>query len=290
MSLTVTSGLIAPEVWAETASADLVGNLVVANAALVSDALKGQPGESISFPKFNPLSEMGEVAEDESLVPEQLTQSSTSAEIKSVGKAVEISDKALLVSLGDPQAEAIRQFAVLGARKIDKDLYEAALATVVGGIKQANGGAVSDAKPFVLNAGTTVGLNYNSIIDATALAGDTFDASEWDLYINSADRALVMKDPVFISASQGGGANGVVTNGSLGTIGGMNVFVSDRIEAGKSALLRKNSLGLFYKREALVESDRNILKSSTVIVTTMHYAVARLNDKGVVLVNWKTAV
>jgi hypothetical protein len=45
--------------------------------------------------------------------------------------------------------------------------------------------------------------------------------------------------------------------------------------------MKRGALGLLYKRRPLVESDRDILARSTVVTTTLHYAVKRLNDKGV---------
>ena len=37
-----------------------------------------------------------------------------------------------------------------------------------------------------------------------------------------------------------------------------------------------------HKRRPVVEQDRDILARTTVVATTMHYAVKRLNDEGVV--------
>ncbi len=64
-----------------------------------------------------------------------MTTDDATAKIKEAGKAVEITDRARLVSLGDPEAEARRQFGILAARKVDADLIKQAMAdeTAQGG-------------------------------------------------------------------------------------------------------------------------------------------------------------
>ncbi|MFE6683933.1 hypothetical protein [Streptomyces sp. NPDC057729] len=117
--------------------------------------------------------------------------------------------------------------------------------------------------------------------NAVGKFGDEFDPAEFaGLFINSVQRTQVWADPQFIDASKLGGTTAVGT-GQIGEIAGMPVIVTDRVAAGKFLLLKNNALGLLYKRRPIVEFDRDILKRTTVITTNLHYAVKRLDDKGV---------
>lgn len=288
MAATASTDLYAPEVWADAAQASFVGRSILLQATQSDDQLAGQPGDVVKFPKWLAL---GEMEDQEELVPmetEKLTQSATEARIKEAGKAVEISDTAELVGIGNAQDEAIRQFGILTARKIDADLYAAAVAVVTGGRTFADGRAAVDSAPLT----HTVALGtsfWDGIVDATAKFNDDFEPSEFSgLYINSAERAKIMKDDDFIKASQGDGSNGIIQRGLIGDIGGIPVFVTNRVPAGTSLLLKNNSLGLKYKRRPLVEQDRDILARSTVVATNVHFGAHRINDAGVLVITWAT--
>ena len=69
----------------------------------------------------------------------------------------------------------------------------------------------------------------------------------------------------------------------LGIIGGVPLHVTNRVEAGKFLVLKNQSLGLLYKQRPQVETERHALARSTDVVTTLHYAVKRLTDKGVAI-------
>lgn len=283
MATTLSSALYAPEVWADLAAEQFKGRAIVAtsNAVVSRDDLAGKPGDLIDFPKWGKLGDLVDLTEGTAMDTEALTQSNSQARIKEAGKAVEITDTASLVGIGNPQDEAIRQFGVLAARKVDADLIKAAVETVSGGITR-KGSSNVDSKP--LQATATGGLSWANIVDALGVFGDDFEPDEFTgLFIRSEQRAQIMKDELFINASEtkAGGAGSLVGRGVIGDIAGVPVFVTNRLESGHALLLKHNSLGLFYKRRPIVEQDRDILKRTTVVATNMHYAVKRLNDEGV---------
>lgn len=290
MAATASSDLYAPEVWADLAQASFTGRSILLQATQSDDELAGQPGDVVKFPKWMALGEMEDQVELVPMETEKLTQSATEARIKEAGKAVEISDTAALVGIGNAQDEAIRQFGILTARKIDADLYAAAVAVTVGGRTFADGRAAVDSSPLIYNAGVGVDISWDGIVDASKMFNDDFETSDFSgLYINSAERATVMKDDDFIKANQGAGTNAQIQRGLIGDINGMSVFVTNRVPAGKSLMLKTNSLGLKYKRRPLVEQDRDILARSTVVATNVHFGAHRINDAGVLVINWKTA-
>src|SRR5690606_15419252 len=132
------------------AVAEFTGKAVVATSAATvnDDTLVGQPGETVEFPKWMELSDLDDLAEGTPIVPVKLKQKSSKATIKEAGKGVEISDKAKLTGIGNAQDEAIRQFGVLAARKVDADLITAAVTTVTGGISYADGSTSTDSAPL----------------------------------------------------------------------------------------------------------------------------------------------
>ncbi|WP_344144347.1 N4-gp56 family major capsid protein, partial [Polymorphospora rubra] len=194
--------LFVPEVWEDMAQAEFLGRVIVANAAMSDDTLVGNPGDTVDFPKWDALSELADLTEGVAMVPEALTQSTSKATIKEAGKAVEITDKAMLTGLGDPQQEAIRQFGILAARKVDTDLIAAATATVTDGITRPNGDVVGNSAPLThtLSTGQTA-LTWDHIVDATAKFGDDFELDDvYGMFIRSDAKAAIMKNDDFIQA------------------------------------------------------------------------------------------
>lgn len=290
MAATRSSDLYSPEVWEDLAQAEFKGRSILLQATLTDDKLVGQPGDVVKFPKWLALGEMEDLAELVPMATEKLTQSATEARIKEAGKAVEISDTAELVGLGNAQDEAIRQFGILAGRKIDADLYAAAIKVETGGRTFADGRAAVDSSPLVFNAGVGVNIGWNGLVDSSAIFGDEWEPSDFSgFYLNSAERARVMKDSNFIAAQQGNGSNGILNRGLIGDLGGVPAYVTNRVPAGKSLLLKRNALGLKYKRRPIVEQDRDILARATVVTTNMHYGVHRINDGGVLVINWNVA-
>ncbi|MES9554783.1 MULTISPECIES: N4-gp56 family major capsid protein [unclassified Streptomyces] len=275
MAETKASNLIVPPVWADMAQAKFTGAVRVGGspAVLTDDTLVGQPGDTINFPKWGALGELDDLTEAVAMGTTVMGQTSSKATIKEAGKAVEISDNAMLNALGDPRTEAQRQFGILAARKVDAALIAQA---------QANETAQGGGQPYTYTGATgETALTWGVVNNAVAKFGDEFDPAEFaGLFINSAQRTQVWADAQFIDASKLGGTTAVRT-GQIGEIAGMPVIVTDRVTAGTFLLLKNNSLGLLYKRRPIVEFDRDILKRTTVITTNLHYAVKRLDDKGV---------
>ena len=286
MTTTLSSALYRPEVWEDLAQTAFAGKVVISNYAMTDDTLVGQPGDTVDFPKWMNMTEMDDLAETDVLVPVKLTQSNSKATIKEAGKAVEWSDKAKLTGIGNVQDEAIRQFGIIAARKVDADLIAAGFATVTGGITYADGTAATNSAPLIYATGAGTGvakLPYANIMGAVALLGDAFDPQDWaGIFVNSATWVNMMQDDKFINAAQMAGANQVINRGTVGSIVGVPVVVTDRLASGKAMMLKSNALGILWKRRPVVEQDRDILARTTVVATNMHYAVKRLDDKGVI--------
>ena len=268
---TYSGNMIVPEVFGDMAQADFEGKVKVAGSPAVKEdnTLEGQPGETIHFPKWGALGELDDLDEKTAIKPEQLTTKDSKATIKEAGKAVTITDRSRLVGMGDPEAEAQRQFGILAARKVDADLIKAAQDT-------------KDGKPYEVSIGETPTFGWDAIVEAIDPFGDEWEPEDFaGIYINSAQRAEAFKDEQFINASKLGDTDTAVRRGQLGIIGGLPVFTTNRVDAGKFLIIKNEALGLLYKQRPNVETERHALARSTDVVTTLHYAVKRLTDKGV---------
>ncbi|MFF4751824.1 N4-gp56 family major capsid protein [Streptomyces sp. NPDC001270] len=277
MAQTTSAVVIVPEVWGDMAQAQFIGQVRVAgSAAVVEDnTLEGAPGDTIHFPKWGTLGDLDDLTETTAMTPVAMSTSDATATIKEAGKAVEITDKAKLTSLGDPEAEARRQFGILAARKVDAALIAQAQAD-----ETAQGGGTPYS--FTTATGKTKFTWLDAMVPAIAKFGDEWEPDQFaGLFINSAQYADALGDSQFVDASKLGNGPSAAVAGSIGRIGGVPVFITNRIAAGKFLLMKNQALGLLYKRRPLVESDRDILARSTVVTTTLHYAVKRLNDRGV---------
>lgn len=285
MATTTSNDLYDPEVWAELALAEFTGKSIVGSGpAVVEDTtLEGQPGSTVTFPAWMALSDLDDLEEGVPMEPEKLSQKASEATIKEAGKAVEITDTAKLVGPGNAQDEALRQFGILAARKVDADLIAAAQATVTDGVTYADGTSATDSAPLTWTGDAGLTFGWDAYVEASALFGDDLEPQDFaGIYINSAQRGQLFRDEQFIKAEAGNGES-VIRRGQIGDLGGLPIFVTNRVEAGKFVIAKRNSLGLMYKRRPQTEQDRDILARSTLVTTNLHYATKRLSDKGVLV-------
>ena len=273
---TLKSDMIVPEVFGDIVTAKFKGKLVIANFALTDTTLVGNPGDTVHFPKWNPIGDAEDLEEDVAMVPEVLTSSDADATVKEVGKAVVISDQALLSSIGDPLDEAGAQVGKVVARKIDADLISEAVTNC------PEGRVVDTADEF-----------YEKVADAKSLWGD--EAEEIAvLLVHSKMYTALLKDANFISADKY--PAGVLITGAIGTLYGVPVMITDRVpydtdtDVATSIMLEKNALGYITKRAPIVETGRDILKRNTIITTNVHYAVKLINPDGIAVIGHSLAV
>lgn len=291
MTDTTSANVFIPEVYEDVAQASFLGAVKVAGSAAVLEKpeLEGVGGQTAQFPYWTNMGELDELTEGTPIDPDALGTGNRSATIKEVGKAAVITDKARLVSLGDPEAEAARQFGIMHARKVDSDLIVAAQTIYVnaapGAGETLDAEVTTDEAPLTLTLPDAVGntvLSWNHLVDAFAKFGDEFVPDLFaGIYINSAQQTQLMKDENFISADKLGQSGTAIAKGQIGAAGGVPVFVTDKVAAKKILIIKKGALGLLYKARPKAEKDRDTLGRKDVLSTTAHYAVRRLSDRGV---------
>lgn len=257
--------MVNPEVMADMVSAKLPKLIKFTPLAYVETALQGQPGNTLTVPAWEYAGDATEVGEGQAISPDQLTTKKTTMTIKKAAKGYEITDEALLSGLGDPLGQATYQLGLAIANKIDNDLVAVA----------------KTATQHITETPTT--------LEAIDKALDIFEDEEDAQYvaiINPKD-ATKLKTAVakeWIKGSELGAD--MVVSGTFGEVAGVQIVRSKKVDEGKGFIVKvspsqtqtddANKYGAFVimlKRDVAIETDRDILKKTTVITGDEHYGV-----------------
>ncbi|MQQ02238.1 N4-gp56 family major capsid protein [Streptococcus mitis] len=265
MTQTQIAQMVNPEVMADMVSAKLPKMIKFTPLAYVERMLVGQPGTTITVPKWEYSGDAKDIAEGEAITPDQLTTAKSTMTIKKAGKGIELTDEAVLSGYGDPIGQATHQIALAIANKVDNDLVEEA----------------KKATQFVAEAPTT----GDALDKALAVFADEEDA-RYVALINPEDAIALRKDTAkeWVRGSEIG-AN-IVVSGTFGEAHGVQIVRSKKVEKGKGFLVKVSAVdtdtddvakyGAFVinlKRDVAIETDRDILKKTTVITGDEHYGV-----------------
>ena len=265
MTQTKIEQLVNPEVMADMISAKLPKMIKFTPLAYVERKLVGQPGNTVTVPKWVYSGDAKDIAEGEAIVPDQLTTAKTTMTIKKAGKGIELTDEAVLSGIGDPIGQATHQIALAIANKVDNDLVAEA----------------KKATQYVDDAPVT----GDALDKALAVFTDEEDA-RYVALINPEDAIALRKDTVkeWVRGSEIG-AN-IVVSGTFGETHGVQIVRSKKVDKGKGFLVKVSAVdtdtddvakyGAFVinlKRDVEIERDRDILKKTTVVTGDEHYGV-----------------
>lgn len=264
MTQTKISNLINPEVMADMISAELPKKIKFAPLARIDRTLVGQPGNTITVPKYAYIGDAEDVAEGVAIGTVVLTASTTQATVKKAGKGIELTDEAVLSGYGDPIGEGEGQLLMSIASKVDNDFV-----TALGGATLSHTVAAT--------------ISYNAIVDAV----DKFEEEDEEakiLFIHPKQATTLRKDPDFIANVQNAYMTGVI-----GEIGGCQVVRSKKVPlvAGtpnkyNNFIVKQGAVDIYLKRDVQVESDRDIQTKTTMITADEHYTVVLADDSKVV--------
>nr|DAN27621.1 MAG TPA: major capsid protein [Caudoviricetes sp.] len=265
MTQTKIAQLVNPEVMADMVSAKLPKMIKFTPLAYVERELVGQPGNTVTVPKWEYSGDAKDIEEGVAIEPDQLTTKKSTMTIKKAGKGIELTDEAVLSGFGDPIGQATHQIALAIANKVDNDLVEEA----------------KKATQFVAEAPTT-----GAALDrALAVFADEEDA-RYVALINPEDAIALRADTAkeWVRGSEIGAD--IVVSGTFGEAHGVQIVRSKKVDKGKGFLVKVSAVetdtddvakyGAFVinlKRDVAIETDRDILKKTTVITGDEHYGV-----------------
>ena len=265
MTQTKIEQLVNPEVMADMVSAKLPKMIKFTPLSYVERELVGQPGNTVTVPKWVYSGDAKDIAEGEAIVPDQLTTAKSTMTIKKAGKGIEVTDEALLSGYGDPLGQAAHQISLAIANKVDNDLVVEA----------------KKATQYVDDAPTT-----GAALDKALAVFEDEEDARYVALVNPQDAIALRAETVkeWIRGSEIG-AN-IVISGTFGETHGVQIVRSKKVEKGKGFLVKVSAVetdtddvakyGAFVinlKRDVAVETDRDILKKTTVITGDEHYGV-----------------
>ena len=267
---TYLSALFDPQVVADIIDTKLTNNMVFAPLAMIDRTLEGRAGDTVTLPTYGYLGAAVSVSEGYDIPLSKLTQTTTSVKVGKFGKAIQITDEAVLSSYGDALGEATRQISLA----IDDALDNALLAALA---------ANSASEQNYTTSGSTVALEPEDIPLALAKFGEDIDDAKTLLVTPDFYAKLVGKPAAtnWIPASEI--AADVKIRGAVGMAFGCRVVVTNRlITSGNLYIVKPNTLAVFMKRNTLIEADRDILNQSTVLAGSLIAAPYLLNPKGMI--------
>ena len=265
MTQTKIEQLVNPEILADMVSAKLPKMIKFTPLAYVERELVGQPGNTVTVAKWVYSGDAKDITEGEAIVPDQLTTDKSTMTIKKAGKGVEVTDEALLSGYGDPLGQAAHQISLAIANKVDNDLVVEA----------------KKATQYVDDAPTT-----GAALDKALAVFEDEEDARYVALVNPQDAIALRADTVkeWVRGSEIG-AN-IVVSGTFGETHGVQIVRSKKVEKGKGFLVKVSAVetdtddvakyGAFVinlKRDVAVETDRDILKKTTVITGDEHYGV-----------------
>ena len=281
--------LVNPQVMADYITATLPKKIKFSPFAKVDATLAGRPGDTITVPKEAYIGDAEDVAEGVAIGTTVLTASTTTATVKKAGKAVEITDEAALSGYGDPITNAGNQLTMAIAAKVDNDCYTALQSATL--VHDGSAGIIS----------------YEGIVDAVDKLQDENDGGvDKVIFVHPNQVTQLRKDANFLDINKYPIANGVIMSGMIGAIAGCRVVISKKVAEDDSGnylnpivvvdaadpnedpsadgfATTSPALTIYMKRDVQVESDRDILKKTTVISADQHYTAVLSNDSKVVL-------
>lgn len=256
MATTKLSNMINPEVLGAFLETKLVNAIKLSPLAVVGTELQGRAGNTLTLPTWQYIGDAADLEEGAEDTPVALEAQSREIKIKKASKSVEITDEALLSGYANPADEIASQLLTSIASKVESDCFAE---LEKGTLKQV--GAVS----------------ADTVADALVKFGEDLD-EEMFLFINPADYATIRKNPNFAYVN----GQQMTIGGTVGFIFNCAVVVSNRVAATKAYIVKRGALGIELKRGVNVESDRDILRKTTVYSVDEHY-VAYLRDDSKVI-------
>ena len=268
--------LIDPEVMAPMISAKLEKAIVALPFAKIDTTLVGEPGSTITVPKYKYIGDAEDLAEGVTADKTKLETTSANYTIKKAVKQVELTDEAVLSGYGNPVGETNNQLAMSIRSKIDNDVMD-------------------ELKSAQLTFTGTGAISYDNVVDAIDVLNEEENVPKV-MFIHPKQVSQLRKDSNFISNDKYN--NNVIMRGEIGMIANTRIVPSKKAinDAGTYFLnpiveLRPeeqtgdetSAVTIYLKRNLNLETQRELSNYTTLIGADQHY-VASLTDESKVVV------
>lgn len=267
MPVTKLANMVDPEVLAAMISASLADAIRFAPIAVVDNTLVGQPGSTVTVPRFKYIGDAADVAEGAAIDLALLETATEDFTIKKAGKGVEITDEAVLSGYGDPIGEAGKQLLMSIANKVDNDVLTALGTTT-------------------LAYESTDGISIDAVDAAQGIFNDE-DTEPMVLIANPKDVANLRKSAGQDWTRGSDLGDSILVSGAFGEVLGAQVVRSRKVTEGTAYLVKRGALAIYMKRSVDVEDDRDILHKTTVITADQHYGAHLFDESKAVKITTK---
>lgn len=262
MSVTKITDLIDAEVIADAISAKLPNAIRFAGVAPIDDSLEGQPGGTISVPKYAYIGDAKDVAEGAAIDYSKLNSASVLKTIKKAAKGVELTDEVVLSGYGDPVGEGVRQIMMAVASKVDNDI-------------------VAEAKTAPLKIKCDINLDMIDTIESTF---SDEDETCGVIFMSFEDVAVMRRQASDLWTRASALGDEMLVKGSFGECLGWQIVRTKKLEKGNALAVKPGAMKTFLKRGATAECERDITHKTTRFNADQHYAVALVDESKVVRV------
>lgn len=242
--MTKSTHVVIPQVLADMVQAKLEKKIRLTPLAEVDNTLVGQPGDEIMVPAWDYIGDATDLTEGETIEITQMSTTDKKMKVKQIAKAVEITDYALQVGYDDALKAAADQIALAHASKIDNDF-------------------VTALQSATLTETATGGLTVANLEKAIAKFDDE-DIEDMVIITSSKNALKLVGDARKQALNTEVGAQSLVT-GAFAKVLNAEVVRSNRIPDTEAYVVKTGALRLVKKRSVNLETDRDILKKSTVI-------------------------
>lgn len=259
-NVTFLEDLIDPQVLAGMINEKIVDLMKFAPLCTIDYTLQGQPGSTITLPKWGYIGDAEVVPEGGDIPVSALSTTTETVTIHKIAKGVSITDEALLSGYDKPMDRAAYEIAVSMANKVDNDV----LATC---------GEIGVNKTHTFEGDTA---SVTDIIKSLTLYGEDLDG-EKALLCSPKQYETIRLSPEWCPASEISAS--ILIRGALGMISGCQIIPSNKLSTTNTAyIIKPGALRIFLKRDVMVEKDRNIMNDTTYITANKHY-VSYLYDE-----------
>ena len=265
MGMTKAADLINPEVLADVIAGQLEKQVRFVPYARIDNKLEGQPGDTITRPRYGYIGPAEDLQEGVPMDPSKLSMTTTTVTIKEVGTSVEITEKAIITNVGGTMNEAGNQITLSLADKMEIDY----LATLGETQLSFNGTATS----------------AENIIDAVDVFDDE-DDENYILFINNKDYTKLVKSLFGVGGET---QNQALTKAQVSELVGVGDIVkTKRLPEGTSYLQKQGAVEIVYKKRPNIESGHDILARTFILAGNQYYVTNLYNESGVVKIEKTT--
>ena len=135
---------------------------------------------------------------------------------------------------------------------------------------------------------STAAISYNAIVEAV----DAFEEEDDEakvLFIHPKQLTTLRKDANFMDKNKFGAD--VMMTGAIGMIAGCQVVVSKKVPVEtsvyKNVIMKAGALAIYLKRNVNAETDRDVLKSTTILKVDEHFVAAVKDERKLVVLKAK---